>query len=138
MSKLLRVDGIVKFFNLNKEHTKNIRVEIAETTEEQSFGLMNRDPISLDEGMLFPYQEPEQASMWMKNVRFPLDIIFIDDRQLIMNIYRMTKPLSSTLYNSNGLCKYVVEVVGGFCDTYRIAKDQKIEIVRNTGNLRGD
>lgn len=133
-TKRLRVDGMVKFFNLNREHTKNIVVEIPETTEEQSVGLMNRDPISYDQGMLFIFSEPSVQSMWMKNVNFPLDIIFIDTRQLILNIEENTEPRTSKLYESNGLCKYVVEVLGGFCEKFKVEKGQKIEFSRNTSN----
>lgn len=138
MSKLLRIDGMVKFHNLNGEPIKNIVVEIPETSEEQSLGLMHRDPISEDQGMLFIYSEPQQVSMWMKNVKFPLDIIFVNDRQLIESVQEETEPFSSTLYNSKGLCKYAVEVIGGFTNKYRIEKGQKIEIKRNTGILKGE
>jgi uncharacterized protein len=138
MSKILRVDGMVKFFNLNGEHVKNIVVEIAETLEEQSLGLMNRDPITYDQGMLFIYSEPQIASMWMKNVNFPLDLIFIDNRQLILNIKANAKPRTSELHESNGLCKYVVEVLGGFCEKYKIEKEQKVVLKRNTTGSKGE
>jgi len=132
----LRVDGMVKFFNLNGDHTKNILVEIPETTEEQSFGLMNRDPITYDQGMLFIFSQSEVANFWMKNVNFPLDMIFIDSRQLILNIEKNTEPRSSYLYKSKGLCKYVVEVLGGFCEEFKVEKKQKIEIKRNTTDTK--
>lgn len=138
MSKILRVDGMVKFFNLNGEHTKNIVVEIPETLEEQSIGFMNRDQITYDQGMLFIFSEPRIASMWMKNVNFPLDMIFIDNRQLILNIEKNTKPRTSDLYESKGLCKYVVEVLGGFCEKYKVEKGQKVVLKRNTTGMKGE
>jgi uncharacterized membrane protein (UPF0127 family) len=133
-TKRLRVDGMVKFFNLNREHTKNIVVEIAETSEEQSVGLMNRDQLTYDQGMFFIFNKPGIQLMWMKNVNFPLDMIFIDTRQLILNIEANTEPRTSTLYESKGLCKYVVEVLGGFCEKFKVDKGQKIEFIRNTSN----
>jgi hypothetical protein len=133
-TKRLRVDGIVKFFNLNREHTKNIVVEIPETTEEQSVGLMNRDPISYDQGMFFIFDKDRVQSMWMKNVNFSLDMIFVDNRQLILNIEENTEPRTSNLYESNGLCKYVIEVLGGFCEKFKVEKNQKIEFVKHTNN----
>jgi len=138
MAKLLRVDGMVKFFNLNKEHTKNILVEIPENSEEQSTGLMNREEINENQGMLFIYDEPQHLSMWMKNVKFSIDIIFVNNRKIIENVIKNAEPLSSTLYNSKGPCKYAVEVIAGFTDTYRVEKGQQIEIKRNLGSLEGE
>ena len=54
-------------------------VEIVDSVEEQTRGLMFRDELDADAGMLFVYAAPEPQSFWMKNTRIPLDIRFFDD-----------------------------------------------------------
>ena len=53
------------------------RVEVARTEEEQASGLMFRESLAPDAGMLFPFPVPRPASFWMKNTLIPLDMIFV-------------------------------------------------------------
>ncbi len=63
--------------------------QIALTPAEQQRGLMHRDSLPENGGMLFPYPEPQQMSFWMANTRIPLDIGFFDAGGLLLEVHRM-------------------------------------------------
>ncbi|MDQ8180508.1 DUF192 domain-containing protein [Pelagicoccus sp. SDUM812005] len=68
---------------------KTLTIEFAITPSEQRKGLMGRDGIADDHGMLFVYQEPQQMSYWMKNVDFPIDIGFFTADGVLREVYPM-------------------------------------------------
>jgi uncharacterized protein len=82
-------DSYVYFPNSN--NAKFI-VEIADTPEGQSYGLMYRTELEENRGMLFIFDQERQLSFWMKNTFIPLDIIFIDSDGTINTIHENTKP----------------------------------------------
>jgi len=63
--------------------------QIALTASEQQRGLMHRDSLPENGGMLFPYPQPQQMSFWMANTRIPLDIGFFDASGLLLEVHRM-------------------------------------------------
>ncbi len=73
--------------------THRFVVEVARTPEQQARGLMHRQTLAADRGMLFPYDPPRPASFWMKNTLIPLDIIFIRQDGSIANIAENTVPM---------------------------------------------
>lgn len=60
-----------------------IHVEVAVTESEKEKGLGNRDRLAADAGMLFVYQNRDRYGFWMKDMRFPLDFIWIDDNTIV-------------------------------------------------------
>jgi hypothetical protein len=68
---------------------REIRVEVARTEEEKARGLMFRDKLGIDEGMLFVYEKEEFLTFWMKNTLLPLSIAFIDRKGMIVDIQDM-------------------------------------------------
>jgi uncharacterized membrane protein (UPF0127 family) len=67
-----------------------IEVEIAETTEERRRGLMHRESLPEQAGMLFVYDEPHRGSFWMKNTLIPLSIAFLDAGGRVLAVLDMT------------------------------------------------
>ena len=95
----------------NKTHT--FSVEIADTPVETNRGLMFRDEIGLDEGMLFEFGEARIASIWMKNTSVFLDILFVRADGQILKIEHSAKPYSLRSITSEALVTGVLELAGG-------------------------
>jgi uncharacterized membrane protein (UPF0127 family) len=93
-----------------------INVEIAETAEEKTIGLMFRTSLADDAGMLFPYSPPQEATMWMRNTYIPLDMIFIRADGIVHRIERQTEPFSERIIASQGEVAAVLELKAGSAD----------------------
>jgi uncharacterized protein len=91
----------------------SFRVEIADDEAERNRGLMFRESLADDAGMLFHFQEPEYASFWMRNTMISLDIIFIGVDGRILNIADHTTPYSEAGVPAAGLTRGVLEIRAG-------------------------
>jgi|SRR3989344_2747255 len=67
---------------------KCISLEVMESLEEKSTGLMFRDSLDENKGLLFVYNTPEKRGFWMKNVKFPIDILWLDKKNKVVYIER--------------------------------------------------
>ena len=107
--------------------THRFTVEIAATPEQQQYGLMNRQSLAPDRGMIFPYQPPQPVSFWMKDTLIPLDIIFIAPGGRIANIAENTVPMSLEPVVSTEPAEAVFEIAGGRAAELGIAAGDRIE-----------
>lgn len=87
---------------------KKYKVEIADTPEKQEKGLMSRESLPENQGMLFIYDEPQDLSYWMKNTLISLDIIFIDDDMEVVSV-KQGQPMSEEPITEDDV-QYVLEV----------------------------
>ncbi len=87
---------------------KKYKVEIADTPEKQEKGLMSRESLPENQGMLFIYDEPQDLSYWMKNTLISLDIIFIDDDMEVISV-KQGQPMSEEPITEDDV-QYVLEV----------------------------
>lgn len=94
-----------------REH--RFTVEVARTAKEQSMGLMYRNNLAPDRGMIFPFASPQDAAFWMRNTLIPLDMIFVRADGSIANIAANTVPLSEEPVRSDGPVAAVLEIAGG-------------------------
>ena len=108
----------------NSEYIFN--VEVAETASERSRGLMYREQLKQNEGMLFIYPERQIIKMWMKNTFIPLDMIFIDENGKIIKIIKMTTPKDLTPIGPEVKLKSVLEINGGLTSYLNINIGDKI------------
>lgn len=88
-------------------------VEVARTAAEQAQGLMNRQTLAPDRGMIFPYDVPTPASFWMKNTLIPLDMIFVRSDGTVARIEANTAPLSLDPVPAGEPVAAVLEIAGG-------------------------
>ncbi len=90
-----------------------MKVEIVETDPQRVKGLMFREKLGRDEGMLFIYDEPAYQAMWMKNTLIPLSVAFIDREGVILNIEEMA-PQTEDSHMSAGPASYSIEANKGW------------------------
>jgi len=91
-------------------------VEIAETLEERQQGLMFRERMPLDHGMLFIQPQAAPTAFWMKNTLIPLDMLFFDSDGRLLEIRAETPPCTVPVcptYSSDGPIKYILELNAG-------------------------
>ena len=104
-----------------------LTVEIADTPEAKENGLMFRESLAEDRGMLFVYEDPQKATFWMRNTRIPLSIAFIDSAGRILEVKPMY-PMDETIVpSSSDQVAYALEVNQGWFDRHRISPGTKIE-----------
>ncbi len=98
-----------------------IEAEIAKTLQEKSQGLSGRILLEQTKGMLFIFDQPGFYGFWMKDMNFPIDIIWIDQNRIIVditeNLFPATFPKS---FQPKSPAKYVLEVNAGFADKNKI------------------
>ena len=93
--------------------THKLRVEVAENDAQRSRGLMHREKMPRDQGMLFIFEEPAYQAMWMKNTLIPLSVAFVDREGVILNIRDM-QPQTLDTHMSAGPALYAIETNKGW------------------------
>ena len=114
-----------------------LEVQIADTDPRRTRGLMFQDELPYDEGMLFVFDGLGPRSIWMLNMQFPLDVIWIDSDGNVVHIEKDVPPCKTALETvacpshkgNNQFAEYVLEVTAGFVDEFQITKDSKLEII---------
>ena len=123
--------GTVKIDNVVLE------VQIADTDPRRARGLMFQDQLPLDQGMLLVFEELNKHSIWMLNMQFSLDVIWIDDNGMVVYIEKNVPPCKTALetvtcpsYQGGGKdSQYILEVTSGFVDEFNINTDSILEII---------
>ncbi|QCE41972.1 DUF192 domain-containing protein [Psychroserpens sp. NJDZ02] len=110
-------DTIVKVFN----------IEVAKTDYEIQTGLMYRDSMKDDQGMLFVFPEVRQRSFYMKNTRIPLDLIFFDHNKRVVSFQENAKPMDETGLPSNTPAQFVLELNAGMAQKLLLDVGDKMD-----------
>jgi len=114
----------------NGEHA--FTVEVVDTPETRAQGLMYRQELADDAGMLFDFREERPVSFWMRNTFIPLDMLFIEADGTILNIHVNARPHDTTSIPSDGPVQFVLEIPGGRSDELGIAAGDTVEHPRIT------
>ena len=109
-------------------YNKNItfNVEVAKTIEERRIGLMYRKNLLNNEGMLFIFPREKIIQLWMKNTYIPLDVIFISENKVIVDIKKNMEKLSETIVKSKVKSRYALEFNAGLINKLDIEIGDKV------------
>ena len=101
-------------------------VELAVNDAERQKGLMYREHLDDDAGMLFLFEHQHALSFWMKNTHIPLDMLFIDEAGSIAGVVEEAEPLTLSARKVDAPSRYVLEVNGGTCRRRGISAGQHV------------
>lgn len=101
-------------------------VEVALDENARARGLMFREKLASDAGMLFIFEHTQMLSFWMKNTLIPLDMLFIDEAGRIVGIVEGAEPLTESSRRVDQASRYVLELPGGTCAARGITADMRV------------
>ncbi|HJU13145.1 MAG TPA: DUF192 domain-containing protein [Candidatus Nitrosotalea sp.] len=109
-------------------------VQVADTEERMVEGLQFQQPLPYTHGMIFVFEQPQVVAMWMKDMQFPLDMIWFDSSGSVIHIEKNLPPCTSNspcqVYDGGGLrAKYVLEVTSGFVGKFNVTENSKMAIL---------
>ncbi len=109
---------------------QTIKLEVARTPQEQAIGLMFRESLQRDRGMLFPFESARIARFWMKNVSIPLDMVFLKGDRVVDIAINVPpcKTESCPVYGPDLLVDRVLELPGGKSQELGLKPGDKIVI----------
>lgn len=105
------------------------RIEIADSAQERAMGLSGRDSLAQDAGMLFLFEEFSFPAFWMRNMKFPLDMVWIAGDRIVDLSKNVPPPSSDSMpsYSSRKPVNKVLEINAGLVEKYDIRIGDKIE-----------
>lgn len=113
-----------------------LQADVALSSEEQTKGLSIKDSLNSNEGMIFPYESPRTLSFWMKDMKFPIDILWLDADKKVVHIEEGLQPCSPLLpcpsYAPDVQAQYVLETVAGFSSANGITTGTPVEFNLST------
>lgn len=109
-----------------------IQAEIADTPKKRAEGLMYREHLGKNRGMLFIFGQAQLWTFWMKNTKIPLDIIWMNEKKQIIHIVRSTpictrKDDGCPQYQPNDPAMYVLELGSGEADRLKLENGSKLK-----------
>jgi uncharacterized protein len=126
----------VRISNANGTSKAVVQVEIADTAAARELGLMYRQHLGQDAGMLFIFKQPQHLTFWMKNTVIPLDMIFAGADGTVAGIIANAEPFSERQLSIGGDSQYVLEVNGGFAQRHGIKPGDRLQFLGLTPSAK--
>ncbi|MEP3837900.1 MAG: DUF192 domain-containing protein [Algibacter sp.] len=114
-------EGELNIIKASDSKAITLDIEIADTDFDIQTGLMYRDSMENNQGMLFVFKDEDERFFYMKNTKIPLDLIYIDANKTIVSFQKNAKPFDESSLPSNAPAKYVLEINAGLVDFWGIA-----------------
>ncbi len=105
-----------------------VAVEVVRKPAEVERGLMFREHLAPDAGMLFVFPETAEHTFWMKNTLIPLDMIFADADGVVVGVVHDAAPLTTTGRSVGAPSRYVLEVNGGWAAAHGVARGDRMRL----------
>lgn len=99
---------------------QHLDIEIADDDYQRETGLMYRTTLEKNDGMLFIFEEEQPRGFYMKNTNIPLDLIFLNADNKIVNIKKNAKPQSTKTIESEVPAQYVLEINAGLSEEWNL------------------
>jgi uncharacterized membrane protein (UPF0127 family) len=132
-SRAIPTDGISSGYRQVNVTVNGVELvaDIAATNEQRTKGLSVKDALAENEAMLFVFDIAQEHSFWMKDMKFPIDIIWLDSNKTVVRIENSLQPCSfdsfCPTYRPDNDALYVLETAAGFAQKHAIAKGTRIE-----------
>lgn len=104
-----------------------VRVEVARTTEQRTRGLMFRERLDADAGMVFLFDSDDDHTFWMMNTPLPLDMIFITRDLVVAGVVENAVPFTTTSRSCGQQSRFVLEVNAGFAARHGVGPGTRVE-----------
>ena len=107
-----------------------LELTVADSQEEKEIGLSETNSLPQEKGMIFLFEKPGLYSFWMKNMKFPIDIIYINNDQIVTiqnNVQPVKEQESPTVYTSTEPADKVLEIQAGLAKTYGFKKGDMVK-----------
>lgn len=124
-------EGQLTVFRKDTILVPSLSIEIADNDFETQTGLMYRNSMDKNQGMLFVFEDEAPRSFYMKNTQIALDIIYLNGNGKIVSFAKNAQPMSEQSLPSGYPAKYVLEVVAGLADEWGLKQGDSISFTKN-------
>ena len=108
-----------------------LSVEFARTDEQRAMGLMFRESLATNAGMVFVFDPPSTPAFYMKNTKVPLDILFVDEEMKIVDIQQMAPFDEKNLHRPPSAVKYAIEANRGWSSLHGVKIGDAVSFTDN-------
>ena len=119
-------EGELTIFKASDSTKVSLNIEIADTDFDIQTGLMYRNSMKNNQGMLFVFDDETKRFFYMKNTKIPLDLIYINANKNIVSFQKNAKPFDESSLPSNAPAKYVLEINAGLVDSWGVLVGDRI------------
>ncbi|MFW5895992.1 MAG: DUF192 domain-containing protein [archaeon] len=134
-STSLTPEATVSVVDDSDETLGTVAVEIADTPSERYTGLSDTESLGPSEGMLFVFEEEAERSFVMRDMAFPIDIVFVDANQTITAIHHAPVEDDDDLTHYSGQAKWVLEVPANWTTEHDVEVGDRIRIDHRNGTV---